>query len=55
MKKKNKEHKIILGTTVGVAIGSALGVTLNNIALGMSTGIAIGAAIGLTMDTNKSK
>ena len=54
MKKKNKENKIILGTTVGT-IGSALGISLKNISIGISTEVVIGTAIGLTMINNKGK
>lgn len=39
---------------MGVAIGAAIGVTLNNIAIGISSDIAIGAAFG-TLKQNKNK
>lgn len=41
MHKKNKEHNIILGTLIGLTIGTALGISLNNIAIGISTGTSI--------------
>ena len=43
----NSTHNII-GWCAGLAIGMAIGVSLNNIALGIGAGVVIGAGLATT-------
>ena len=54
--KNSSEHQnLSIYMCLGVGIGTAIGVALNNIALWMSIGLSIGVCIGSALDHNNQK
>ena len=59
MSDKNKtpseHHYLSFGMCIGLSVGTAISVALDNISLWMSIGMMIGICIGCTMDHEKQK
>lgn len=53
----NREKAMTVGSTIalGVGIGAALGLAMDNITLGVGMGAALGVAIGVALDNERRK
>lgn len=49
---KPKSRMLIIFASIGLCIGLAIGISLNNIAIGAGVGICLGGLIGATIDRN---
>jgi len=54
-KNHGKKKDDIPYLAMGISIGAAIGITMDNLALGMGIGVAIGAALDGMKSKNKSK
>ena len=52
---ENQTHYMPIGMCLGMSVGTALGVALDNMALYMCVGLSIGMCIGVLMDDKNKK
>ena len=52
---ENQTHYMPIGMCLGMSVGTALGVALDNMALYMCVGLSIGMCIGVLMDAKNKK
>lgn len=54
-KKSTLDSSFAAYLAIGIGVGTALGVSFDNVALGVGIGVAIGTALGLTVGASRSK
>jgi zinc transporter ZupT len=54
-KSENTNNQIFLWLSIGIAIGTSLGIIFHNIPIGVALGIMIGTSIGLALSQKDKK
>jgi len=54
-KSENTNNQIVLWLSIGIAIGTSLGIVFHNIPIGVALGISIGLIIGASLSQKNKK